>query len=164
MDVFKFIDGYNAGVAVAITVLTAILGPHWYLFAIFLVLNVIDWLTGWYRSRKLKQASSKIGFKGIVKKLGYWAIIAIAFMVAYAFVKLGNELLHIDLNFLSMIGWFTLACLIVNEIRSTLENLVECGYDVPKILIKGLAVADKMINKEVDGQMPAEEKTKEEDA
>ena len=47
-----------------------------------------------------------------------------------------------------LVGWFTLACLMVNEARSILENLVECGYNVPEILIKGLEVADEMINKE----------------
>ena len=150
MGNFNFVDGYNAAVAAGITVLTAILGPHWYLFAIFLVLNVIDWLTGWYRSRKLKQESSKVGWRGILKKTGYWAVVAIAFMVAFAFVKMGDELLHIDLHFLSLIGWFTLACLIVNEIRSALENLVECGYEIPKVLVKGLAVADKLINEEAE--------------
>ena len=47
-----------------------------------------------------------------------------------------------------MVGWFTLACLMVNEARSILENLVECGYDVPAVLVDGLKVADKMLNKD----------------
>lgn len=147
MNVFKFIDAYNAIAGAIIAVASAIMGPHWYIFGIYFVLNIIDWLSGWYRSRKLQQESSKIGLKGIIKKLGYWAIIAVAFMVAYVFVRMGDELLHIDLSFLAVIGWFTTACLLVNEVRSILENLVECGYQVPQILIKGLAVANKLINK-----------------
>ena len=148
MNVFKFIDAYNAIAGAIIAVASAILGPHWYIFGIYFVLNIIDWLSGWYRSRKLQQESSKIGLKGIIKKLGYWAIIAVAFMVAYVFVRMGDELLHIDLSFLAVIGWFTAACLLVNEVRSILENLVECGYQVPQILIKGLAVTNKLINKD----------------
>lgn len=35
-----------------------------------------------------------------------------------------------------------------NEIRSILENFVEAGYNVPTILIKGLEVADKVVNQE----------------
>ncbi len=150
----KFIDGYNAIVGAAIGVAATILGPHWYLFAIYLLLNVFDWLTGWYRSRKLKEESSKVGLIGIVKKTGYWVIVVIAFMISYAFVRMGNELLHVDLQFLQLIGWFTLACLIVNEIRSIFENLVQCGYEVPEILVKGLAIADKLINKEGEKEMP----------
>ena len=51
-----------------------------------------------------------------------------------------------------MVGWFTLACLMVNEARSILENLVECGYNVPVVLIKGLAVTDKLINNNDDNE------------
>ena len=50
------------------------------------------------------------------------------------------------------LGWFVLASLLVNEIRSILENFVEAGYNVPAVLTKGLEVADKLINKESEEQ------------
>lgn len=53
----------------------------------------------------------------------------------------------IDLGITALLGWFVLASLIINEIRSILENLVEAGFNVPVILVKGLEVADKMVNK-----------------
>ena len=92
-----------------------------------------------------------MGLKGALKKLGYWVIIAVAFLVSDIFVKLGADILNINLGFLMMVGWFTLACIMVNEARSILENLVECGYNVPEVLIKGLEVADGMTNKESEG-------------
>lgn len=150
MNIGKVVDLYNVCAGAAVTVLTAIFGIYWYIFAAYLLLNVFDWLTGWYKSRKLKKESSKIGLKGIVKKLGYWVIIAVAFIVSGVFVHMGTDLLKVDLSFLTMIGWFTVACLLVNEIRSILENLVECGYNVPAVLIKGLAVADQWISKETE--------------
>lgn len=64
------------------------------------------------------------------------------------FVHLGKDILGINLDFLTMIGWFTLACLMVNEVRSIFENLVECGYNIPAVLINGLEIADEMINRE----------------
>lgn len=146
----KFIDYYNVAVGAVVALLSAIFGAFWYIFAAYFVMNVIDWLTGWYKSRKLHEESSKVGIKGILKKLGYWVIIAVAFLMSNVFVKMGDDILHIDLTFLSMIGWFTLACLLVNEVRSVVENLVECGYNVPQVLVSGLAVADKMINKNDD--------------
>lgn len=152
MNIEKVIDWYNICVGAVVTVLTAVFGIYWYIFAAYLLLNIFDWLTGWYKSRKLKQESSKVGLKGIVKKLGYWVIIAVAFIVSGVFVHMGADLLNVDLSFLTMIGWFTLACLLVNEIRSILENLVECGYAVPEVLIKGLAVADRLINKEDENE------------
>lgn len=146
----KVIDTYNMIVGAAVTVMTAIFGIYWYIFAAFLVFNVFDWLTGWYKSRKFKKESSAAGLQGILKKFGYWVIIAVSFLVADVFVRMGNDVLNTDLSFLMMVGWFTLACLMVNEARSILENLVECGYNVPTVLIKGLAVTDKLINKESD--------------
>ena len=141
------IDTYNMVIGGIVAVFTAIFGIYWYVFVAYFVLNVLDWLTGWYKSRKLKKESSAEGLKGIIKKLGYWVVITVAFLVSYVFVHMGNDILHVDLDFLMMVGWFTLACLMVNEVRSILENLVECGYNVPAILIKGLAVTEKLINK-----------------
>ena len=43
-------------------------------------------------------------------------------------------------------GLYVLAAsLIINEYRSILENLVEAGWDVPQVLVKGLEVASKKI-------------------
>lgn len=148
VEVSRIVDTYNLFAGAAVALLSAVFGVYWYVFLAYLVLNVLDWLTGWYKSRKLKEESSKVGLIGIVKKLGYWVIIAVAFIVSSVFVAMGRDLLHIDLSFLTMIGWFTLALLLVNEVRSILENLVECGYNVPAILIKGLAVTEKLINKD----------------
>ena len=153
-EVTNVLDTYNMIVGAVVTVLSAIFGSHWYLFAAFLLLNVMDWLTGWYKSRKLKQESSSVGLVGIVKKLGYWVIIAVAFLMAYIFQMMGQDIFKIDLSFLLLLGWFTLACLLINEIRSILENLVECGYNVPNILIRGLAVTEKLLSNTEDAVMP----------
>lgn len=144
----KFLDTYNTVAGAVITILSAIFGVYWYVFLAFLLLNIFDWLTGWYKARKLQQESSAVGLTGIIKKLGYWIIIAVAFLASLVFRELGRDLLKIDLSFLTLLGYFTLACLVVNEMRSIIENLVETGYNVPAVLIKGLAVADKMLNKE----------------
>ncbi len=143
-----FNDAYNLAAGFIVSIMTAIFGIYWYIFAAYLLFNILDWLTGWYRSRKIKKESSREGLLGILKKLGYWIIIAVAFLMSDVFVHLGNDILGINLNFLMMIGWFTLACLMVNEVRSILENLVECGYHVPSVLIDGLDVADQIINQE----------------
>ena len=40
--------------------------------------------------------------------------------------------------------------LIINEYRSILENLVEAGFDVPQILVKGLEVVSQNIESIVE--------------
>ena len=146
----KILDTYNMVVGAIIALFTAVFGTFWYIFATYMILNIVDWLTGWYKARRLKLESSKIGINGILKKLGYWVIILVAFLVSKIFILLGADILNVDLSFLTMIGWFTLATLLVNEARSILENLVQCGYNVPNFLIKGLAVADKLINEKTN--------------
>lgn len=148
-----FIDKYNAAVGAVVSIMTAIFGTYWYIFAAYLLLNILDWLTGWYKANKKHEESSKVGLKGALKKLGYWAVILVAFVIAEVFVALGNDVLGVNLAFLTMIGWFTLAMLLVNEARSILENLVEMGYKVPEVLIKGLAITEKMIEaaEHIDG-------------
>ena len=51
---------------------------------------------------------------------------------------------------MNLIGWFTLTCLLVNEVRSVIENLVQLGYNVPTVLIKGLAVTEQLVNQATD--------------
>ncbi len=149
------IDGYNAVTGAIVAVLSYILGEHWFLFVAFLGLNVADWITGWMKSRINKKENSMAGWKGILKKLGYWLMIMVAFGSSAVFVEIGNAI-GIDLGITTLLGWFVLASLLVNEIRSICENFVEAGYNVPTILIKGLEVADKVVNQ--DQEKEEEEK------
>lgn len=147
----KVLDTYNAAAGAVIAVLTYIFGEHWALFALFLVFNAVDWITGWMKSRIAHKESSSVGWKGVLKKLGYWLMIAVAFGASTVFVEIGATL-GINLEITVLLGWFVLASLIVNEIRSILENFVEMGYKVPRILTKGLEVADKAINQSQDDE------------
>ena len=112
---FDFIDHYNMIVGAAVAVFSAVFGIYWYLFAGYLILNVIDWITGWRRANKQHKESSMVGLKGIIKKTGYWIIVLLAFMIPDLFIKLGRDTLGINLEFLMLLGWFTLATLLVND-------------------------------------------------
>lgn len=141
------IDTYNAVAGGIVAILSYFLGPHWVLFAAFLALNIADWLSGWMKSHIAGTESSEVGWKGVLKKLGYWLMIMVAFGASMVFIEIG-EVIGIDLGVTTLLGWFVLASLLVNEIRSIVENFVEAGFDVPKILINGLEVADKIVNKD----------------
>lgn len=127
------------------SIMTLIFGQYWFLFAFYLGLNIVDWLTGWAKAKKKNEGSSKMGIQGILKKLGYWVIIMVAFGCSMMFVNIG-DILGINLVFMLFMGWFTLATLITNEVVSILENLIVLGYKVPHILIKGLKIAGDFIN------------------
>ena len=143
----NYMDTYNAIVGGIVAVLSFVFGEHWILFAIFLLFNVADWLTGWMKSRMAGKENSVKGWQGVLKKLGYWLMILVAFAASAVFIEIGNTL-GMDLGVTTLLGYFVLASLLVNELRSILENFVEAGYNVPTVLVKGLKVADKVVNQE----------------
>lgn len=142
-----FVDRYNMLMGTVIAILSYVLGEHWFLFVAFMGLNVLDWLTGWMKSRMTGKENSAKGWMGVMKKLGYWIMILSAFGIGAVFIEIG-EIIGIELGVTTMLGWFVLASLSINEIRSVLENFVEAGFSVPYVLIKGLEVADRAVNKE----------------
>ena len=143
----NYMDTYNAIVGGIVAVLSFVFGEHWILFAIFLLFNIADWLTGWMKSRIAGKENSMKGWQGVLKKLGYWLMILVAFAASAVFIEIGNTL-GMNLGVTTLLGYFVLASLLVNELRSILENFVEAGYNVPTVLVKGLEVADKVVNQE----------------
>lgn len=111
-------DNYNAFVGTVIAVISVIFGEHWYLFALFLALNIADWVTGWMKSRIMKKENSVKGWKGVLKKIGYWIMITFAFMIAAGLIEIG-EIIGVDLQITTLLGWFVLASLIAAFLYST---------------------------------------------
>lgn len=130
--------------SIILTIITSLFGEHWILFFLYLLLNIIDMLTGWVKARINNRESSAVALIGILRKMGYWIMILIAFLIPVGFKELG-QIINVDLSVTIFLGWFVLASLIINEFRSILENLVEAGCKVPLILIKGLESAYKNI-------------------
>lgn len=129
---------------VAMTALVAVFGQYWFLFVGLLIANIVDWISGWMRSRLRDESCSKIGAIGAMKKVWYWVVIGIAFFVGFSFQRMGQTI-GVPLDFMHFVGWFTLANYLVNEIRSILENLVEMEVPVPAFLVKGLRIAAERI-------------------
>lgn len=121
-----------------------VFNEHILLFAIFLLLNVIDWITGRAKAKAQNKLNSDTGCKGMQKKVMVWVTIAISFLASVFFMELGH-VLNADLNFMQYIGYIVLAGYSINEFNSITENLVICGVKIPKTFINGLAVASKII-------------------
>lgn len=154
----KGFDKVNMFYGVIVTVGTAIFGKYWFLFAGFLLMNLIDYATGWCKAKFYqKNESSAIGAKGVFKKVWYWVVIGIAFFISFCFIDMGG-ILGIDLSFVQLFGWFTLATYLINEIRSILENLVEMNVNVPTFLAKGLEITEQLMSAKTE---PEESETKE---
>ena len=149
----EFFDKANLLWGAVIAVLTWIFGEYWFVFFLFLALNVIDCIYGYAKSRATQTLSSEKGARGVLKKVSYWVIIAIAFSVSGFLISLGAQL-GVDLGFLQLLGWFVLAVYIINELTSIVENMVALGIDVPEIFIKGLNAVRTVVNDAGDRVIP----------
>lgn len=133
----KSLESIELIYSLILTILSTLLGEHWILFFLYLLLNIADSFTGWAKAHINKNESSWIALVGVIKKVCYWFLILVAFLIPMAMQELG-DIIDIDFSVTVYLGWFVLASLIINECRSILENLVEAGCNVPEILIKGL--------------------------
>ena len=137
---------YGAVAAVGV----AIFGKYWFLFAGFLILNAVDYVTGYCKARFYnKNESSAIGAKGIFKKVWYWIVIGIAFFIATCFTYMG-DIVGVDLGFVLLFGWFTLATYIVNETPYT-KNFIYKTFATSNIgiSIKKAGHTDESLNFDV---------------
>ena len=135
----RLLNGYNFIVGAILTILTEIFRQYGVVLASFLMLNLLDWITGTYKARLGGKESSVAGLKGLCKKLGYWVLIFVAFVTGRDLAILTAEM-GVSFGLADYIGWLTLAMLVVNEARSITENLVEMGITVPAVFTKGLAI------------------------
>lgn len=156
-NILKFFDKINLVISAIIISMTNLFGVQWILFAGYLLLNILDFITGCIKARINKTESSSIGLKGIIKKVCYWLLILVSFLTSYLLSIIG-ELLGLNIYYVLLFGWFTLACLLINEIRSILENLTEIGIEIPNFLSKGLKVVNNTINSKFDEKINMEDK------
>ena len=61
-----------------------------------------------------------------------------------------GEVIGVQLDFVLLFGWFTLATYLINEVRSILENLVEMNVNVPQFLIAGLDITQKLLDSKTE--------------
>ncbi len=157
----KEFDDVNMVYGLIATVGAAVFGKYWFLFAGFLIMNTIDYATGYVKAKYYnRNESSAAGAKGVAKKVWYWVIIGIAFFISHSFVYMG-DIIGINLSFVQLFGWFTLATYLINEIRSILENLLEMDVRVPAFLVTGLDVAQKLLDAETNCGAEANEESEE---
>lgn len=110
---------------------------------------ILDYITGLCRAVTKKKVNSSIGIKGIFKKFCYFIIVALS-------VILGNIL---EIGY--AIRNLTIYSLICNECISILENCVEMGIKLPKIIISALEIVDNKLITETENYVNKDnEKTK----
>ena len=93
---------------------------------VLLCVMVVDYVTGMVKAYLTSQLSSRIGLRGILKKLCYMAMVAVGAAIDYL---LGSALVQvgIDMRVEMFCGMLVAVWLIINELISILENLAVIG-------------------------------------
>lgn len=102
---------------------------------VLMVMMIIDYLSGMSAAWVRGDLSSKIGAKGIVKKVGYMALIVAAMGVDYLIYS-GVASVNIEVSYNMWFGMLVAVWLIINELISILENLDRLGVPIPEFMKK----------------------------
>ena len=97
---------------------------EWLLALVIIV--AIDYLTGISKAYILGKLNSRVGLKGVLKKVMYFAVVAVASII--------DDLLNAQ----GAVRLAAIGLLIGNESLSILENCTEAGIPVPKVLVRAL--------------------------
>ena len=71
----KSVENIKMIYSIILTILSTLLGEHWILFFLYLLLNIADSFTGWAKAHINKNESSWIALVGVIKKVCYWFLI-----------------------------------------------------------------------------------------
>lgn len=121
--------------SVAIAAFTTYVGMLAVPLLILLIMMVIDYISGMAAAWIRNELSSKIGAKGIVKKVGYMGLIVVAMVVDYLIYS-GLVMINVNPNYEMFFGILVSIWLIINEMISILENLSKIGVPIPAFLKK----------------------------
>jgi toxin secretion/phage lysis holin len=146
----------KAALTAFLSVLSGWLGILAFLIPLLVLCNIIDYSTGLMAGPKRgEKISSYKSFKGIAKKICQWLLIIVG-AIMDQLVKYGLGALGIVLPFTFLIASIVTIWLIINEIISTLENMLDIGVSMPPFL---LPIA-KYIKKQVEDKATVKEDIK----
>ena len=132
-----------------------ILGP---VLIILTIMMVLDYVTGMLASKReaLEHPddssygwSSKKGAKGIIKKVGYLCIIAVAMVVDYMILHVAGSM-GVAVSTKALFALLVAVWYVLNELLSIIENAGRMGAQVPEWLCKYIAVLKEAIDHKAD--------------
>ena len=137
-------NAVKAAISAAVGAACAYLGELAVPVIVLSCVMIVDYCSGLAKAWVTGSISSRTGVVGILKKVGYLAVVAtgmaVDWIVKYGITAMGAK---IDIDFifaLPVIIW-----LVINECISILEIVAECGAPVPEFLMKAIGkIKDKV--------------------
>lgn len=123
----------------------------WIPLLVLLVAVIVDYATGMVKAYYNADLSSKKGFKGIVKKISYFVVVAVGmgvdWLIEYALARTG-----IEYNGIFAVAIIVIIWLIINELISILENLAVIGTPIPKFLLKLISKLKNSVEEKAESE------------
>lgn len=116
----------NNVASVLLTTIIYLLGGMDIALKSLIVIMMIDYITGVASAIYNKKLSSKIGFKGIIKKFSYLCVVALSVVI--------DNLISQDDVIRTLVIYFFVA----NDGLSIIENMAEMDIKLPKKLVDSL--------------------------
>lgn len=139
---------------------SAKLGILYPVLIILMLMMVLDYVTGMLASKKeaLEHPdeagygwSSKKGAQGIIKKVGYLCVIAVAVVVDYVILHVAATI-GVTVTAKAFFALLVAVWYILNELLSIIENAGRMGAQVPEWLRKYIAVLKEKIDETSEGE------------
>lgn len=117
------LDASKALIAVLGGIAIGLLGGWDKLLQIMLILTAFDYLTGFLAAAKAGKLNSNVGLTGMLKKIGYFCVVAVAVCID-------------DLTGQPVLRSMIIIGFCINEALSCLENAGALGVRIPSFLTK----------------------------
>lgn len=149
----------QAAAAAFIAWLSAKLGILLPMMCVLMGMMVMDYITGMLASKReaLEHPddpaygwSSRRGAEGIIKKVGYLCVIAVAMVVDYLILRVAAET-GFEVSAKAFFGLLVAVWYILNELLSIIENAGRMGAPVPEWLMKYVSVLKNKIDSQGGG-------------
>ena len=124
---------WHSLIALAIGGISAYMRLMFVPLVILFAVMIIDYMSGMIKAWGNDELSSKVGIKGIVKKLCYLMLVCVAGVVDWLLWS-GLKQVGISLDFGFCFGLIVVIWLIINELISILENLEALKVPMPSFL------------------------------
>lgn len=150
----KNVDKTQAWVTIVVSAIMDFMGIL--AIPVFLMVgcNLIDYITGLIASKyRQEQINSYKGMRGIIKKVCMWLLVVVGAVVD-ELIKYATQTMGFNIQIPFIVATLVAVWIVVNEIISILENLVDIGIDLPPFLMPIV----KRIKKEVEEVGENEEK------
>ena len=151
----KTVDKIKAMAIAALSALMSWLGILAVPVFLMVGCNVIDYITGlWAAGYRTESVSSYKGIRGIKKKVCMWLLVLIGawidILINYAIESAG-----IGLSLPFIVATVVAVWLVVNEIISILENMIDIGVTMPPFLLPVVKYIKRQV--EEKAAVPGEE-------